>query len=559
MGAVIFLRLWFNIICNSIKQLRKQSLLKIGFVLFCSILFLFTEFFICYKAFVFIRDFQGVGPIIAERLMYLFYFVLFLMLVFSNAIVAYSTVYSSRDVELLFSYPLGPGSVFRYKFIESIVLSSWAFIIILAPFMISYGIANHADRILYIFMSMAVIPFLIIAASIGAGLTVFLAKVLPQRRLKYIIALIALFIALFIYSSIKKIRFEESGQTLEIFILNQMLPNIHMSHSPFLPSYWMAEGILRASMGEFKNAAFYFLLLLSTSLFFMELLISFAHRFYLSSWQAMHSRTRGRVYIIGRGIIENIRPALRIFGKDSRGLIIKDIKLFLRDPGQWTQFVIFFGILGVYFVNIRNFSYNMLEPFWKNICAFLNLTAILLTLGSLATRFIFPQISLEGNKYWIIGISPVGIRKVLYEKFWLSFIVCLVLTESLLIISNKMLNISGIIEACFMWVVFIMNLGLIGLSIGLGASFPDFKSENPAKIVSGFGGTLTLIISIGFILAAVTLSILPFQLFLKGHIATYVDLKKAVFFAMSLVSVIGLALCIVQLLYGERRLREMEF
>ena len=104
-----------------------------------------------------------------------------------------------------------------------------------------------------------------------------------------------------------------------------------------------------------------------------------------------------------------------------------------------------------------------------------------------------------------------------------------------------------------------MNFALVGLSVGLGASFPDFKSENPARIVSGFGGTLTLMLSIGFILVTTLLIILPFQLFLKGHITAYADLKKAVLFSLGLVSLIGLMLCVVPLLYGEKRLLNAEF
>ncbi len=554
-----FLKLWMDVFRNSIVMLKKQSSLKIFFILFCSLLFLVVEFLICYAAFSFMRGVPEVGSIIVERLMYLFYFALFLMLIFSNAIITYATIYISKDTEMLFSYPLRPGTVFRYKFIESTVLSSWAFLVILVPFMVSFGMANHADRALYIFMFLYFIPFLIIAGTIGSSLTMLLVKLLPQNKLKAVIFLIGLSAVLVIYKSIKRVGFEESGQTMEIFILNQMLPNIHMSHSPFLPSYWMAEGILKVSSKEFKDAFYYFLLLLSTSLFFTEILINFAEKFYLISWQEVHSQSREKIFRIGRGIIERIRPLFKIFGMDSRGLIIKDMKLFWREPMQWTQFVIFFGILGVYFVNIRHFSYNMLQPFWKNICAFLNLSAILLTLGSLSTRFIFPQISLEGNKFWIIGLSPLGLKKILYEKFLASFTASFFITESLLIISNRMLGISGMLEVCFIWVVFIMNLALIGLSIGFGAAFPDFKSENPAKIVSGFGGTLTLMASIGFILIAVMVTIFPFQLFLKGHISTYMDLKKAVMFSMVLVSVIGLGLCIFPLLYGKKKLAAMEF
>ena len=82
-----FLKLWLNVIRNSIAMLKKQSLLKIYFILLCSLLFLAVEFLICYVAFSFMRGIPEVGSIIVERLMFLFYFALFLMLIFSNAII----------------------------------------------------------------------------------------------------------------------------------------------------------------------------------------------------------------------------------------------------------------------------------------------------------------------------------------------------------------------------------------------------------------------------------------------------------------------------------------
>lgn len=559
MKRLVFLKLWLDIARNSVATLKRQSLLKILFIFSCSAIFLAAEFFICYHAFVFVRDFPGVGSIISERLMYLFYFMLFLMLIFSNMIIAYSTIYRSRDTELLFTYPLSSESIFRYKFIESIVLSSWAFLVLLIPFMASFGIANRAALGLYPSLVLFFIPFLVIAGSIGAGLTVLLARIVPGRRFKGVIIVIFIGIVFFLYLMVKKVKVEETNQTLEIFILNQMLPNIRMSHSPFWPSYWMAEGILNAARGNFKEAFFYFSLLFSTSLFFMEILMAVVSRFYLMSWLEIRSQARERLFMLQKGIIERLRPIFCLFGRDVQGLIIKDMKLFWRDVSQWSQFLIFFGILAVYFLNIRNFSYNMLEPFWKNIRAFLNLTATLLTLGSLSTRFIFPQISLEGNKFWIIGLSPMGLKKILYQKFWTSVIVSLFITEGLIIISNRMLGISGIMMYTSLWAVFVMNFTLVGLSIGLGASFPDFKSENPARIVSGFGGTLTLILSLAIVLITLVLLILPFQLFLKGHISTYLDLKKAVLGSMALVTLVGFILCILPLLYGEKKIARTEF
>lgn len=554
-----FLRLYSNIIHNSLRTLKKQSYLKIFFVSFCSIIFLAFEFFICYRVFLFIKDFEDVGPIILERLLYLFYFSLFLMLIFSSVIVSYSAMYRSKDSELLFSYPLSAADIFKYKFFESIILSSWAFLVLMIPFMASYGIANGVIMLWYPLLILFFVPFLVIAGTLGTYITMLVIRFMPHRRLKGIIASIGALILFAVYIAVRKIRIEETGQTLEIFMLNKILPNIRMSHSPFWPSYWTAEGIIRASRREFTDAIFYFLLLLSSAMFCVEMLMRFGSHVYLRSWVMIRSLSRDRLFIINRGIIERLRPLVNIFGTDICGLVTKDMKLFWRDASQWSQFLIFFGLLGIYFLNIRNFSYNMLAPFWKNICAFLNLTATLLTMGSLSTRFIFPQISMEGNKFWIIGLSPMGFKRILYQKFCSSVIVSLFITETLIIISNMMLGISGIMMYASVWATFIMNFALVGLSVGLGASFPDFKSENPARIVSGFGGTLTLMLSIGFILVTAVLIILPFQLFLKGHITAYADLKKAVLFSLGLVSLIGIILCIVPLLYGGKRLLKAEF
>ena len=53
--------------------------------------------------------------------------------------------------------------------------------------------------------------------------------------------------------------------------------------------------------------------------------------------------------------------------------------------------------------------------------------------------------------------------------------------------------------------VSVMAFTLNGLAIGLGALYPNFKEENPSKIVSGFGGTFCLVLSFLYIVASVVL------------------------------------------------------
>ncbi len=54
-------------------------------------------------------------------------------------------------------------------------------------------------------------------------------------------------------------------------------------------------------------------------------------------------------------------------------------------------------------------------------------------------------------------------------------------------------------------VVTVMTFALNGVAIGLGVLYPNLKEANPGKIVSGFGGTLCLVLSSLYILASIAL------------------------------------------------------
>ena len=59
--------------------------------------------------------------------------------------------------------------------------------------------------------------------------------------------------------------------------------------------------------------------------------------------------------------------------------------------------------------------------------------------------------------------------------------------------------------AFFGAVVTVMTFALNGLATGLGVLYPNLKETNPSKIVSGFGGTLCLVLSSVYILASIAL------------------------------------------------------
>jgi ABC-2 type transport system permease protein len=68
-----------------------------------------------------------------------------------------------------------------------------------------------------------------------------------------------------------------------------------------------------------------------------------------------------------------------------------------------------------------------------------------------------------------------------------------------------MLDMSLLRTLYFGAAVSVMTLTLTGLAVGLGALYPNFKEENPSKIVSGFGGTFCLVLSFLYILGSVVM------------------------------------------------------
>ena len=234
-------------------------------------------------------------------------------------------------------------------------------------------------------------------------------------------------------------------------------------------------------------------------------------------------------------------------------LVLKDIRLFWRDPAQWIQFMIFFGLLCIYVLNLRNVAFNFQNPFWETMISYLNLAASALTLSTLTTRFVFPQFSLEGRRLWIIGLAPFGLDKVLLQKFWMSCLTASGITTVLMIVSSLLLHLAWSKVLFFAGSISLMSASLSGLAVGLGALFPNFKEDNPSKIVSGFGGTLCLVVSFIYITLFVALAAVP-----DIRKVAPIEIPIPDVAALVLAPVLSLVVLFVPLLSAMKRVKNLE-
>jgi ABC-2 type transport system permease protein len=215
--------------------------------------------------------------------------------------------------------------------------------------------------------------------------------------------------------------------------------------------------------------------------------------------------------------------------------------------------MIFFGLLCIYVLNLRNVAFNFQNVFWETMISYLNLAASALTLSTLTTRFVFPQFSLEGRRLWILGLAPLGLHRVILQKFWMSCLTAMIITVSLMVASSAMLNLPWMKVLFFAFSIGLMSAALSGLAVGLGALFPNFKEDNPSKIVSGFGGTLCLVISFIYITLFVALAALPDLRRVSGIGFIIPD-----WFAHGFAVFLSLCLLFIPLLAARRKVRCLE-
>ena len=229
---------------------------------------------------------------------------------------------------------------------------------------------------------------------------------------------------------------------------------------------------------------------------------------FVQAWQRTRAAgRRGRIATRTRlGGAMALETRLAFLAPDARALVIKDMRTFRRDPAQWIQGLLFFGLLALYFFNLRNLHYHLLSAVWRNLIVFLNMFSLSAVMCSFCSRFIYPQLSLEGQAFWLIGLAPTTMGRVLKIKFFTSLAGMLTISVVLMTVSTALLDVGGRVWVTAMGLAVAMSLGLCGLATGLGAVFLDLKQRNAMAIISGFGGTLNLVLSLVYMAAA----ILPF-------------------------------------------------
>jgi ABC-2 type transport system permease protein len=481
-------------------------------ILLALTIFLFWAgiFAVVYRVLVYFQGVEGFGDILARKLLSMVLLTFFSILMFSSILTALSTLYLSKDLPLIHAAPVTVDRVFLARWIESTFDSSWMPFLFGLPIFLAYALVYDAGLSFYLALAGALLPFCLLASALGALIVLLLVVSLPANRMRDIFVLLTVVLVILLYFLFRFMRPERLVDPTALATLAGYLRSLEAPGSPFLPTTWILESLWPVLTGTSGMTLFYLILSVTGALSMVFINIKLARIFYfkgVSKAQVARRAVRGRKRSFGT----YGKRSLLTCGKIG-ALLSKDVKTFFRDNTQWSQLFLLVALIIVYLYNFKVLPIEKapIKTFYlQNILSFLNMGLAGFVLAAMAVRFVFPAVSIEGEAFWVIRSAPVPPKAFLWVKFWTYLVPLVVLSEILVVLTNKLLSVTPFMMGLSTITVFFMVFGITAMGVGLGAAYPNFRLENMAQVATGFGGMLFMFLCVGFIGSVIVLEAGP--------------------------------------------------
>jgi ABC-2 type transport system permease protein len=478
-------------------------------------------------------------------------------LAFSGVVTALSTFFLSDDLRLLMSAPISAGRLFMARFTRTVSQASWMVVVFMMPILVAVGVASCAPLGFYVTAVFAVVPFVVIPVAVGTGMTLLLVNVLPARRARDLLMLASLLFAAALVLTLRFIQPERLMRVENLPDITDFFATLQSPVAPLLPSFWAGVVLFAGLQGGsdlLHGAALW-----TTALAFTVVLAAAARRWHFAGYSRSQESPKARVTSLR--IVDAMARALPV-STVRRQLLVKDVKVFLRDVSQWLQLLPLCALVLLYLYNFRVLDLERIpymSGVMKNVYALVNLGMAGFVVATVAVRFVFPAVSAEGAAFWLVRTSPVPMRDFLWSKFGTGVVPMVLFTEMLTIAANELMTVDPFLKVVAAIAVGFMTVAMVGLAIGLGARYPRFGAD-PNQVAGSYGGVAFMILSVLYIIVMIVLVGWPSAMWLFSR-ARSVQLSavRETMMAASFVAaaVLSVTTCLMSMKSGVAALNDM--
>jgi len=450
-----------------------------------------------------LQDYEELGDYLL-RLGLSWIFMTFLaFLTFSGIVTALSTFFLSDDLRLLLTAPVAVRRLFYARFARTVVQASWMVVVFVTPILLGVGLAECASASFYVTSVLTIVPFAIIPVAVGTACTMLLVNVFPARRARDLLMLMGFLFAAALVILLRMMRPEQLVRAESLPDVTGFFSTLQSPVTPLLPSFWAGELLFASVKGGWD--VLHASALWSTALALCVGLRVADERWHFSGYSRSQEAPKARfAHFRALDAVARVLPLSPV----RKQLLVKDVKIFLRDVSQWSQLLLLLALMLIYLYNFRVLDLGRIpymSGFIKNVYAFVNLAMAGFVLSTVAVRFVFPMVSAEGPAFWLVRKSPVSMHDFLWSKFWIGLFPILLLTETLTIAANELLDVDPFLKIVAAVAIVFMSFALVGLAAGLGARYPRFTADNPSQVAGSYGGVSFMIVAVLLIIVTIVL------------------------------------------------------
>ena len=460
------------------------------------------------------------GPILTRKLMELLLLGMFGLLCFSNTVTGLSTFYLADDLELLLSLPVARWQFHIARLLDTMAQSSWMVLVFGLPVFLAYGVNNGADISYYLLLCLVLPCFVIIPTSIGVMMASFLVTVFPARRVRELLVFVGVLALVFVVVMLRVLKPERLVDANNFESVAAYVAELQAPIPLLAPPRWASDLLIDSLQGR------------PMPWLSLGLLVSGAVAFSgVGRWvtTALYDTGRARSQEAQKARLAKsgwLDRALKIITfplkQDQAAVVVKDVKTFIRDPGQWSQLLLVGSIVVICLVSVAALPVDVVRGPWmgtfRNVLAFGVLGLVGFVMAALAARFLFTAVSLEGRAWWVTRSAPITARRYLWSKLLPGLFPMIFVGQLLAVASTWILGAGTFLTAVASGTALILALGIAGIAVGMGAIFPDFKVDNAARAASGPAGVLFMVLSLTLVFAVIGLEAYPVYVVLASTV-----------------------------------------
>ena len=493
-----------------------------------------------------------IAEAIFQRSLEALFTMLLLSVAFSVLTTAIHTLYASEDLAFLLALPVSPAQVFGLKVGETYLSAALMPALFTVPVLVGLGIARASAPLYYPLALVAVLALYALPVALGSLVALVLIRISPAGRVKEVATALSVVLAAGLIFGLRALRPERLAG-MDLAELSRFIERFSSFSVGWSPTSLASSAVWSALSGRPGWSLVGLLCAALALLYLVGLLAALA---YGQGWLRAQATGSPRLDPSVRGVAMWERPLARLGAAGA--IVIKDVRLLLRDPTQWSQLLVLLALAGVYLTSVGSLRVEGLDSQrFRDALGAMNVLFLGLLLAGVGVRIAYPLVSLEGEGFWLLKTGPVSSAQIVLGKFWHSLPIMLVLGLGLGVAAAVLIDLSPALAWASPLAGACAALAITGLGTGLGAAFPRFDATSLSEVPLSAGGLLYMALSLGYSTLLMLALAWPAWQFLR-YPDELVWNTPGGWLVLALVGVVTLLSTVLPLLYGTYRLARYE-